>query len=135
MNFSNLKLVTSLSFIFKMWLINGWSKILKVNSLIKQELSNIIENEISDPRVNTIVTIQKIKSSKDFSVIKIYVSLLCDDNEVKSVYKGLKSSEGYVRKLLQLAIKNIRFGKLSFQIDSTPKNVLGVSKLLDSINN
>ena len=62
-------------------------RFLKVNSLIKQELSNIIENEISDPRVNTMVTIQKIKSSKDFSSIKIYVSLLCNDNEVKSVYK------------------------------------------------
>ncbi|GIT12037.1 MAG: hypothetical protein CM1200mP33_2230 [Chloroflexota bacterium] len=47
----------------------------------------------------------------------------------------MKSSEGYVRKLLQLAIKNIRFGKLIFQIDSTPKNVLDMSKLLDSINN
>ena len=41
-------------------------------------------------------------------MIKVYVSLLCNDNEIKSVYKGLKSSEGYVRKLLQLAIKNIR---------------------------
>ena len=38
-------------------------RFLKVNSLIKQELSNIIENEISDPRVNTMVTIQKINSS------------------------------------------------------------------------
>ena len=61
--------------------------------------------------------------------------MLCDDNEVKSVYKGLKSSEGYVRKLLQSAIKNIRFGKILFQIDSTPKNALDVSQLLDSINN
>ena len=49
-------------------------RFLKVNSLIKQELSNIIQNEISDPRVNTMVTIQKIKSSKDFSLcfLKIF---------------------------------------------------------------
>ena len=41
-------------------------RFLKVNSLIKQEISRIIENEISDPRVSALVTVQKIKSSKDF---------------------------------------------------------------------
>ena len=44
-------------------------RFLKVNSLIKQEISRIIENEISDPRVSTLVTVQKIKSSKDFPLI------------------------------------------------------------------
>ena len=37
-------------------------RFLKVNSLIKQEISRIIENEISDPRVSALVTVQKIKT-------------------------------------------------------------------------
>ena len=85
-------------------------RFLKVNSLIKQEISRIIENEISDPRVSALVTVQKIKSSKDFSVIRIYVSLLTSPKDSKLVLAGLKSSQGYVRKLLQKSIKNIRIG-------------------------
>ena len=109
-------------------------RFLKVNSLIKQEISRIIENEISDPRVSTLVTVQKIKSSKDFSVIRIYVSLLTDIQDSKLVLSGLKSSQGYVRKLLQKSIKNIRIGKLIFEHDESPEGVLKITNIIDSIN-
>ena len=109
-------------------------RFLKVNSLIKQEISRIIENEISDPRVIALVTVQKIKSSKDFSVIRIYVSLLTNPKDSKLVLTGLKSSQGYVRKLLQKAIKNIRIGKLIFEHDKSPEEVLKITNIIDSVN-
>ena len=108
-------------------------RFLKVNSLIKQEISRIIENEISDPRVSTLVTVQKIKSSKDFSVIRIYVSLLTDTQDSKLVLSGLKSSQGYVRKLLQKSIKNIRIGKLIFEHDKSPEGVLKITNIIDKL--
>tara|TARA_B110000263_G_scaffold192383_1_gene170364 strand:+ start:231 stop:578 length:348 start_codon:yes stop_codon:yes gene_type:complete len=109
-------------------------RFLKVNSLIKQEMSRIIESEINDPRISTMVTVQKIKSSRDFSVIRVYVSMLADSEDSKLVLRGLKSSQGYARKLLQKSIKNIRFGKLIFEYDNSPEEVLKISDIIDSAN-
>ena len=109
-------------------------RFLKINSLMKEEISRIIENDINDPRGSTMVTVQKIKSSKDFSTIRIYVSLLTDPKDSKLLLKGLRSSHVYVRKLLQKSIKNIRIGKLIFEHDKSPEEVLKITNIIDSIN-
>lgn len=74
-------------------------RINRVEKAFKEELSEILQREIKDPRVG-FVTITRVKVTSDLRHAHVYVSIMGGDEEVKASLEGLESARGYLRSLL-----------------------------------
>ena len=75
-------------------------KNVRVNSEVMHELSNIIRNEIKDPRIHPMTSVVAVDVTPDLKFCKAYISVLGTEEEKNDTIKGLKSAEGYIRRTL-----------------------------------
>lgn len=82
-------------------------KNIRVNAEVQHELSNIIRNEIKDPRISTMTSVVAVDVTPDLKFAKAYISVLGSSEEQENTIKGLKNAEGYIRRQLAASI-NLR---------------------------
>ena len=113
------------------------TRVERVEALIRQEISDILRDKVSDPRVG-FVTITRVEVSPDFKNASIFVSVFADENKKKEAMQGLYSATGFIQhelgQMLELRVTpRIRF----VQDDSLERGsrVLGImDKLHDEKN-
>jgi len=76
----------------------------RVEGACREEISEILQRDIKDPRVG-FVTITRVKVSGDLRHARVYISIMGSEDEVASSLAGLKSARGYLRLMLG---KNLR---------------------------
>ena len=69
----------------------------RLQELIKEELGSILQREIKDPRVGC-ASITAVRVSNDKSHVKIYVSVLGDEQQKQDTMAGLESAKGFIRR-------------------------------------
>ena len=103
----------------------------RINDEMQKELAQILR-EVKDPRVSgAFISVTGVEATPDLKYAKVYYSVLTGDK--KEIYKGLKSSAGYIRG--QLARKmNLRMTpELSFCEDNSIAYGAHISKILSGI--
>ena len=72
------------------------NRIGRINEEIQRELSDLLRT-LKDPRVQkTMVSVTRVDTTADLRYAKVYVSVY-DKDMAKEVFKGLKSSGGFLR--------------------------------------
>ncbi len=70
-------------------------------NLIRQEVSLLItQGSIKDPRVNSLVVVNRVDVSKDLDFARVYVSGYFDDQELELCVEGLNSASGFIQSRL-----------------------------------
>jgi ribosome-binding factor A len=72
----------------------------RVNQLIKEEISTLLQRELKDPRLG-FVTVTEVETSKDLRQAKVFVSVLGDEAQWKASMTALESARGFVRNWLR----------------------------------
>ncbi len=72
----------------------------RVNQLIKEEISTLLQRELKDPRLG-FVTVTEVETAKDLRVAKVFVSVLGDERQWASSLAALTSARGFVRNWLR----------------------------------
>lgn len=72
----------------------------RINGEVRRELSNIILNEINDPRICPMTSVVEVEVAPDPKTAKAYISVLGDKQAQADTLAGLKSAEGYIRRAL-----------------------------------
>src|SRR5262245_61287051 len=67
----------------------------RVNQLIKEEVSILLQRELKDPRLG-FVTVTEVDVTADLKQAKIYVSVLGDEAQWVKSFKALESARGFV---------------------------------------
>jgi ribosome-binding factor A len=109
-------------------------KNIRINSEVMHELSNIIRNEIKDPRISPMTTVVAVEVTPDLKFCKAYISVLGDEQARKDTYAGLKSAEGYIRKQLAGSINLRNTPQITFIMDQSIEYGVNMSKLIDEVN-
>jgi ribosome-binding factor A len=90
-------------------------RISRVASLIQQEVSSMLLNDIKDDRVGAgMVSVTDVDVSGDLQHAKIYVSIYGTEEAKKETMEGLKSATGYVRRELGQRIRLRRTPEVVF---------------------
>ncbi|MDD5748565.1 MAG: 30S ribosome-binding factor RbfA [Actinomycetota bacterium] len=71
----------------------------RVEQAFKQEIAEIIEREIKDPRIG-FVTVTGVEISSDLRHGKVYVSIFGNEEEIENTIEGLRSATGFVKRHL-----------------------------------
>ncbi len=94
-------------------------RIEKIQSLLTHEISKLLREEIKDPRVTGIYSITHIKVAKDLKSALVFMSIMGENDEKKSILEGLNSSSNFIQKRLwkMLTLKHIPH--LKFKLDDS----------------
>ena len=105
----------------------------KVQELMKQEISDLIFNEVKDPRIG-FVTVTSVACTEDLREAKIYVSVMGDEKKARDTLNGLNSSLGFVRREIGKRIR-LRFTpEISFALDTSLNYSDHIQRLLNEIH-
>ena len=101
----------------------------RIADRIRQEISEMIIREISDPRLQQIF-ITDVKLDKELAFADVYVSAIEGTSRSKDVLAGLESASGFLRRTLASRVELRAFPRLRFHWDVTPENADHIEKIL-----
>ena len=104
----------------------------RINGEVQKELSNIIRNEIKDPRIGMMTSVTEV--APDLKTCKVYISVFGDDEAKKETIRGLKSAEGFIRRMLAKTINLRNTPELTFVLDESIEYGVNMSRLIDEVN-
>ncbi len=105
----------------------------RVDSQLKRELDEIINNEISDPRIDVTVSIFGVETSRDLSYAKVYVRAYGTAN-IKELLKALNNASSYMKNLLFKRMRVRTIPKLTFYEDTSLDEGFKIEELIKKIN-
>ena len=65
-------------------------KNIRINSEVQREMSQIIREDIKDPRIHPMTSVMACEVTPDLKFAKIYVSVLGDDEAKEKTMEGLR---------------------------------------------
>ena len=106
----------------------------RLNSFLRQEISDIVQRYIKDPRLGTFVSVTSVEITKDMRYAKVFISRYGTDLEKADTIKALESASGYIRHELGERMKTRRIPELSFRLDNTMEKAAKVLKIINDIS-
>ena len=104
----------------------------RVNQLIKEEISMLLQRELKDPRLG-FVTVTEVETSKDLRSAKIFVSVLGDDAQWKASMAALVSARGFVRNWLRQHLDLRVTPEIEFRPDHSMEHAARIQALLKDL--
>ena len=101
----------------------------RIADRIRQELSEMLIREISDPRLKQIY-VTDVKIDKELAFADVYVSAVEGVSRSAEVLAGLGSASGFLRRALASRVELRAFPRLRFHWDMTPENADHIEKVL-----
>ncbi len=105
------------------------TRLQRIADRIRQELSEMLIREISDPRLKQIY-VTDVKVDRELAYADIYVSAVEGVSRSEEVLAGLESASGFIRRTLASRVELRTFPRLRFHWDMTPENADHIEKVL-----
>ena len=90
----------------------------RVGEQIKKEISQILQNELKDPRIG-FVTVTAVKVSGDLSQATVFISVFGNEETVKGSLLALEKAKGFIRTEIGKRIRLRHTPELSFKRDES----------------
>ena len=105
----------------------------RVNQLVKEEISMLLQRELKDPRLG-FVTITEVETAKDLSRAKVFVSVLGDEAQWASSLAALASARGFIRAWLRRHLDLRVTPELDFRPDHSMEHAARIQTLLRGLD-
>jgi len=106
----------------------------RVNALLRQALSELLQQEVADPRLD-LVTVTDVETSSDLRQAHIYVTFLTNPQEQQESLEALRKATGYLRRQLGQKVYLRYLPELTFHLDSSIETGLHIDSILDELEN
>jgi ribosome-binding factor A len=91
----------------------------RVGHLIRLILAQTIQNRLSDPRIPTITSVTRVEVSDDFSVARVFVSVMAPEAQRKLCLTALRKASGLFRRVLAPELSMRKIPALEFRLDDS----------------
>jgi ribosome-binding factor A len=105
----------------------------RVSSIIQQELSYLLREQVNDPRLTSFISITKVSTSSDLRLTKVFISTLGNKVDKNEILKGFAAASGFLRKQLANRLKLKHTPELSFHLDESIERGAEVLKLIEQV--
>jgi ribosome-binding factor A len=105
----------------------------RVSNLIRQEICQLLQEQVNDPRLSGLISVTKISTSPDLKQAKVYVSVLGEQANKNEILQGFKSASGFFRKELSRRLILRFIPELSFEYDDSIEHGAKVLKLIEQV--
>ncbi len=105
---------------------------LKVGDQILKEMSFILLDRVTDPRVKG-VTVTGIKLSNDLKRARVFFSVIGDENLLNEAQAGLDSAKGFIKREISSRMSLKYTPEIIFMYDSSLKYGSDMEKLFEKL--
>lgn len=106
----------------------------RISEELKKEISQIVMNELKDPRISAMCSIVSVETTPDLKYAKVFVSIFGNEEERENTLKGLKNASGFIRKKLGDAMKIRYLPEIHFSLDESIEHGARIAQILNEIN-
>ncbi len=108
-------------------------RLLRLNSLLTEVISETIQREVKDPRVGAFVSVARVEISADLHHAKVYISVIGSDVEKKKSVEALNAAAGFVAVNSSKKVRLRHFPSLRFILDDSVDKLMHVEELLRQV--
>ena len=108
------------------------SRLDRVNQLIREEISLLVQRELKDPRLG-FVTVTEVDVAKDLRTAKVYVSVLGPEVDWQASLEALESARGYIRNWLAPRLRMRSIPHLTFHPDRSMAHAAHIQTVLEQL--
>ncbi len=113
-----------------------FSRTNRIGELIMRELAQMIQHDVSDPRVG-MVTVSHVDVTSDMKYAKVYVTRLTtneSDQDIKECLQGLSHAAGFLRRRLAGRVELRNIPELRFHYDKSLEHGFHMDELIAKAN-
>jgi len=104
----------------------------RVESLIREKVSSLIMmGEVKDPRVDSTITLTRVKAAGDLASARVWVSSFGGEEATKRAVQGLNNAAGFIQSRLGREIHMRNTPRLYFSADNSIRDGLTVNRLIE----
>lgn len=106
----------------------------RVNDLIREVVAEVVARELKDPRLEGgLVSITEVRTSRDFSHARVFVSVLGDEAQQAGALAALRGSSHYIWRTIRPRLNLRTVPQLDFQADDRIAEDRRIQDLIDSL--
>ncbi|MCB2155857.1 30S ribosome-binding factor RbfA [bacterium] len=106
----------------------------RIEEAIGQSISEIVLQELRDPRIPMIFTVTSVKVTKDLAEARIYFSQLPDsDDAIDATLDALEHASGHIRAMLGHRIRLKTTPKVMFFFDPGRQHAQRIDTILNEL--
>jgi len=111
-----------------------FSRVDRLSQQMKKEMAVILQREIKDPRLHTMITVSDVEVSRDLSHAKVFVTFFgMDDSKVEDNLKILNEASGFIRSLIGKRIQTRIVPHIRFAFDQSLNEGIRMANLVDTV--
>lgn len=104
----------------------------RMDQILLKEISRILQFELKNPKLG-FVTVTDVRSTRDMSQAKVYVSFLGKQERNDAGMKVLQNSKGFIKSTLAKRVKAYKIPDLIFVQDTAFENGQKIENILSDI--
>jgi ribosome-binding factor A len=106
----------------------------KVARVIREVVSDVVANHLSDPRITGFVSVTRVEVMADLRSADVYLSVLAPDESAKArTFEGITHARARIQSFLANALDSKFCPVLRFHEDEQFRKTLEVMKLIDQV--
>lgn len=113
--------------------MTGFSRAQRVGGLIQQILAELLQKDLSDPRLH-LTTITQVKVTKDLRIARVYFATAGGKETSAAAASGFASAAGYIKRRLGPELGLRYMPQLEFFYDESFDYGARIEQLLKSIS-
>jgi len=109
-------------------------RIERVSSLMRHEISGLLQRQVKDPRLSKFVAVTEVSLSPDLRYAKVFVTCMGSEEEKQTMLSGLGAASNFLRNQLAKRLRLRRIPELSFQWDDSIERGNHLLQLIDEVS-
>ena len=109
-------------------------RIRRVNQLIREELSLLLQRQVKDPGLSGFICINEVNTSADLKSAQVYISTVADEQQKEEIIKALSRASGYLHGELFKRLKMRHVPDLSFHWDDSIEKGAHLLELIEQVS-
>ncbi len=106
----------------------------RLNSLLKEVISEVIRQDVRNPHVTELVTVTRVQISKDLRHAKVYISVIGSEQAKIETIEALNSAAGFIAVHSSQKVVMRYFPELVFRLDDSVDKHMRIEQLINKIN-
>lgn len=105
----------------------------RVGDLLREQLAELLQRELRDPRLQQVVSITQVKVSPDLRVAQVFVGTLGSEQERNDAVTALNQARGFLRRLLGPRLTMRYTPELHFHRDDSIEHGVRIYEILKQL--
>lgn len=111
----------------------GAKRVDRLNSLLREVISEVIHKELKNPKVPQLITVTRVEITSDLQHAKVFISVIGDQAAKSQGVVALQSAAGFIAHHASKKVVMRYFPELKFYLDDSVDKQMQIENIITKI--